>query len=201
MGQFSSINTPAEYTTAALRTDVFITFDLLDRLIQPGMVEQLRFHLAATRGLERQLDQLKRHIFYGEGALIHRGPDGAITSLPVPHENMPAWFDPTVFARRLHAALGLATEACEFLEVVILAALNDPVGDMQGHQERELGDVSRYLALGADALGTSLQSIWEQDIDILQKRYPSRFTEEYAVAQADFTLAQPHLPYPAEDFE
>lgn len=43
---------------------------------------------------------------------------------------------------------------------------------------KELGDVSWYLAVVADALGYDLETIFQMNIDKLRKRYPDGFDEE-----------------------
>ena len=40
------------------------------------------------------------------------------------------------------------------------------------HLAKELGDVAWYLAVSADAIGYSLEEIFEMNLDKLSKRYP-----------------------------
>ena len=61
----------------------------------------------------------------------------------------------------------------------------------QGHELQadkiidELGDVCRYVALTATALGVSLSQVLEQNIEKLQKRFPNGFEVERSVNRKD----------------
>lgn len=46
------------------------------------------------------------------------------------------------------------------------------------HLAKELGDVAWYLAVTADALGYSLEEIFEMNVEKLRARYPEGFSEE-----------------------
>ncbi len=48
------------------------------------------------------------------------------------------------------------------------------------HLAKELGDVAWYLAITADALGYSLEEIFEMNAEKLRVRYPDGFSEEFS---------------------
>lgn len=84
-----------------------------------------------------------------------------------PEESMAMW-------RLLNGALGLNGEAGEVADII-------KKGFFQGHSidrehiAKELGDVAWYLALVADAIGYSLEDIFQMNIDKLAARYPDGF--------------------------
>ena len=46
---------------------------------------------------------------------------------------------------------------------------------------KELGDIAWYLAEGAEALGISLEEVFERNIEKLKKRYPDGFSSEKSI--------------------
>lgn len=54
-----------------------------------------------------------------------------------------------------------------------------------GHLEKELGDISWYLALTAYAVGAELGSIFLKNIEKLQARYPDGFDSEKSLHRAE----------------
>ena len=46
------------------------------------------------------------------------------------------------------------------------------------HLAKELGDVAWYLAVTADALGYTLEEIFEMNVEKVRARYPEGFSEE-----------------------
>ena len=79
-----------------------------------------------------------------------------------------------------NVALGLTGEAGEFADLI--KKIN-----FQGHEEnkehliKELGDALWYIALGAEVLGTDLETVAQTNIDKLWKRYPDGFDEERSI--------------------
>lgn len=89
--------------------------------------------------------------------------------------------------RSMHAALGLATEVGEYTtEVKRMVIYEKPLDDARrAHMAEELGDIMWYMAIAADALGTTLEAICEANIAKLKQRFPDAYSNEAAEARAD----------------
>lgn len=82
--------------------------------------------------------------------------------------------------RLLHAGIGLATEAGEFLDtlkkhIYYGAELDDT------NLKEEIGDVMWYVALACNAYGIDIGDVMQANIAKLQARYPDNFTSEDAL--------------------
>lgn len=84
----------------------------------------------------------------------------------------------------LHAALGLAGEAGEFVDCVKKHTVYGKPLDANNAIE-ELGDLLWFVSLGCKALGVSMESVAEQNIKKLKARYPDRYSDELAIARLD----------------
>jgi len=82
--------------------------------------------------------------------------------------------------RVLHAALGLATEAAEILDMVKKHVYYGKELDLVNLKE-ELGDSNWYQSILVDLLDLSWEDIWETNIEKLQKRYGNKFSKEKAL--------------------
>lgn len=82
--------------------------------------------------------------------------------------------------RLLHAAMGLCTEAGEFMDMLKKHILYGKPIDTVNLAE-ELGDIQWYDALAVDALEETLSDILERNIRKLRARYPNKFTEHDAL--------------------
>lgn len=83
-----------------------------------------------------------------------------------------------------NAALGLAGESGEFADIVKKWAFQwHPLNDE--HLKKELGDVLWYVAMGCEALGTSIETVMELNIDKLKSRYPEGFDTEHSQHRAE----------------
>lgn len=82
--------------------------------------------------------------------------------------------------RLLHAAMGLCTEAAEFLDVMKKHLFYGKSIDEINLLE-ELGDSDWYKSIGLDELGKSFEEIWEAVINKLSKRYGIIFNAESAI--------------------
>lgn len=80
----------------------------------------------------------------------------------------------------MHAGLGLASEAGEFIDVLKKRHAYGKPLDIVNLRE-EVGDILWYCALAARGLGTTLEEIAETNILKLQTRYPAKFTAEQAL--------------------
>lgn len=77
----------------------------------------------------------------------------------------------------INAALGLAGECGEFADIVKKFMYQGHPLDGE-HLKKELGDILWYVAMGCEALGTSIETVMELNIDKLKARYPEGFDTE-----------------------
>lgn len=84
------------------------------------------------------------------------------------------------YPRILNGLMGLAGEAGEALDVLKKYMFHGHELD-KIHIAKELGDVSWYLAVSADALGYSLEEIFQMNIDKRKERYPNGFEVERSI--------------------
>lgn len=78
--------------------------------------------------------------------------------------------------RLTHAAMGMCTEAGEFMDVLKKYTHYNKTMDAV-NMEEELGDMMWYIALACDVLNIPLQRVLQKNIEKLAKRYGDRFTE------------------------
>lgn len=76
--------------------------------------------------------------------------------------------------------MGLCGEAGECLDILKKHKFQGHELDKE-HLIKELGDVSWYLAVTANALGVGLDSIFKTNINKLQERYPDGFITDKSV--------------------
>jgi NTP pyrophosphatase (non-canonical NTP hydrolase) len=82
--------------------------------------------------------------------------------------------------RLLHAAMGLCTEAGEFMDMLKKHILyGKPLDEV--NLKEELGDKLWYAALALDELKSTFEQVMETNITKLRARYPNRFTEQDAL--------------------
>lgn len=84
--------------------------------------------------------------------------------------------------RLLHAALGLSTEAGEIQDQLKKSIFYGKSLDTVNLVE-EAGDIMWFLAILADALGTSFEEIQEKNIAKLKARYGAKFSEAAALTR------------------
>ena len=85
----------------------------------------------------------------------------------------PEYLPECIDYRVIHAAMGLGTEAGEFLDSVKKAVFYGGRFDRTNAIE-ELGDILWYVALACTGLGTDIPTVMARNINKLQERYPSR---------------------------
>ena len=84
------------------------------------------------------------------------------------------------YPRIVMGLMGLNGEAGEAIDILKKHLFHFHELDKY-HLARELGDVAWYLAVSADAIGYSLEEIFEMNLDKLSKRYPEgRFDPEHS---------------------
>ena len=89
-------------------------------------------------------------------------------------------FDDPRNIRLLHAAMGLVTEAGEFLDVLKKFMFYGKPIDRVNLAE-ELGDSQWYAAIGCDALGVTMIETMNKNIRKLKKRFPDKFESHLAI--------------------
>lgn len=82
--------------------------------------------------------------------------------------------------RLLHAGMGLATEAGEFVDMLKKHIFYGKPLDVLNLVE-ELGDSCWYIAIACDALQVSFEDVMKKNISKLKARYPNKFTQEDAL--------------------
>jgi NTP pyrophosphatase (non-canonical NTP hydrolase) len=84
----------------------------------------------------------------------------------------------------MHAALGLTGEAGEFADCIKKHLVYGKELDRVNAKE-ELGDLLWFVALAATTLGVDLQTLAEENIEKLSKRYPEKYSDELAGKRLD----------------
>lgn len=85
--------------------------------------------------------------------------------------------DLTPTERLLNGVLGLGGESGEAEDIVKKFLFQGHELDTE-HIAKELGDICWYIAEAATAIGYDLETIMEQNIEKLRKRYPEGFDSE-----------------------
>lgn len=80
----------------------------------------------------------------------------------------------------VHAAIGIATEAGEFLDPVKKFIFYGKPFDLTNMDE-EIGDLLWYIGIYLNARGKTFEQVMQQNIDKLRTRYPEKFTEAHAL--------------------
>lgn len=78
--------------------------------------------------------------------------------------------------RLLHAAMGMATEAGELVDMLKKHIFYGKPMDLVNASE-EVGDSLWYVGLAIDAMRTTMNEVMTQNIQKLRLRYPEKFTE------------------------
>lgn len=87
-------------------------------------------------------------------------------------------------ARLLQGLMGLNGEAGECIDILKKHLFQEHYLDKE-HMARELGDVAWYLAVSADALGYSLDEIFQMNVEKLRTRYPDGFEADRSIHRED----------------
>lgn len=100
------------------------------------------------------------------------------TESPVTPEMIERLTNPQT-VRMLHAAMGLSTEAGEFVDMLKKHIFYGKPLDLVNAKE-EIGDSMWYVAIAIDVLKTTLDDVMTVNINKLKARYPEKFTEFHA---------------------
>jgi len=83
-----------------------------------------------------------------------------------------------------HSALGLAGEAGEYVDAVKKYVVYGRHLDKENAAE-EIGDILWFCALACSTLGVSMQQVAQENIDKLKRRYPEKYSDEFAAKRLD----------------
>ena len=86
--------------------------------------------------------------------------------------------------RLINGLMGLNGEAGEAIDILKKHLFQGHDLDRE-HLAKELGDVAWYLAVSADAVGYSLEDIFQMNNDKLRARYPDGFEAGRSVNRSD----------------
>lgn len=103
------------------------------------------------------------------------------------------------WSRLLHAGMGIATEAGEFIDPLKKAFFYGTSIDEVNLKE-EIGDILWYLAIACDALDTTIEIEMARVIAKLQARYPDKF-EDYLAVNRDLERERAVLESPSGTIE
>lgn len=84
----------------------------------------------------------------------------------------------------MNMALGICGEGGEVADLVKKAAFQGHDLDRE-HVAKELGDCFWYLAVGAEAIGYTLEEIGQMNMAKLEARYPNGFEVERSLHRAE----------------
>ena len=87
-------------------------------------------------------------------------------------------------ARLTQGVLGLTGESGECADILKKYMYQGHELDRE-HFAKELGDVAWYLAIAADAVGCTLEYIFETNIEKLKARYPEGFDADKSLHRVD----------------
>lgn len=91
--------------------------------------------------------------------------------------------------RLIHAALGIAGEAGEIVDIIKKGVIYDKPGTSDVLL-KECGDLLWYMAIMLDEFGSDFETVMMMNIKKLKERYPKGFTKEAAIARKDLTCDQ-----------
>ena len=98
---------------------------------------------------------------------------------------------PPGLSRLLHAGIGMATEAAEFLDQLKKHLFYRKTLDATNLKE-EIGDLLWYIAIACDAMDTTVEAEMDRVIRKLRVRFPGKFNTVDAAAR-DLTAERGEL--------
>lgn len=95
-------------------------------------------------------------------------------------ESHPEGEERTYEMRLLQGLMGLCGESGEAMDMLKKAIFQGHELNKE-HLAKELGDISWYLAVSADAIGYDLEKVFRMNIEKLKARYPDGFDPEKSI--------------------
>lgn len=169
----------SEFIPAAKRTESTIEKVHVNKHLFNGLT------IAILR-LSDNLDLIKKNVFYGKSIdkerfrkNINRAMHELQENLTVSAVNLPS-DDVSINPRVFHAAIGMATESAELLELI---NLNDEYPNRLKVAD-ELGDYSWYNAIMCDELALDMEAeVLTGVIEKLKTRFPDKFEAALAITK------------------
>ncbi len=167
-----------DYQKLALRTEAPINEDILSRVKDPQTAVAMMLNLQRAFKTGVMLDGMKSVVFYGA-----EKPKG-VADVDVDPKSIEyaaeAQNEQTM--RIIHGILGIMSEGGEMTKAIcdfIYADPRTPIDEVNIIEE--CGDTLWFINLILTAVGSSIPQAMERNIAKLQKRFPSKFTEEAAL--------------------
>jgi hypothetical protein len=123
-----------------------------------------------------EVDVLKRAVFYGSNFVDSSNEAVPPMEMSVGDDESDDY--PT--ADMIHSAMGIFTEAAEFLSAVYSSCFEDQSFDTTNAIE-ELGDLEWYMAVMRKRLGVMQEQVQRINIAKLKARYPDKFATREAL--------------------
>lgn len=174
LNEYVNNATRTESQISELKTNKDVTLNVMALFIAAGnMLDQIKKHVFYKKPYNRmELDYLQTTASATASKL-----ESTFCRTSVEIENESSLnMDPRLF----HAIIGIATEATELMEALLLALTGEKKLDTINVLE-EFGDLNWYEAIGIDALNGNFENVLVTNIDKLRERFPKKFTNEHAI--------------------
>jgi hypothetical protein len=165
-----------EYEDDVLRT-LSLQFNISERTTGPHPTPgRLAETLQRAIQIGDEVDVLKRAIFYGSRFVDSSGDEAPPMDMNLGDDGA----DSRPSADMIHSAMGIFTEAAEFLSAVYSSCFDGQPFDATNAIE-ELGDLEWYMAVMRRRLAVSQEQVQRTNIAKLKARYPDKFATSDAL--------------------
>lgn len=154
-------------------------FETIKARLTAPMIIYLYMVLDSQIKLSKNIDALKKHLFYGKKFEGYTNDIDLATPSPEESTNGAYELVNDNCVRKLHSILGLCTETGELAEI-LEKHIFDREYTTQLDWTKEFSDVAWYLAQGTDTIPQELATVFHINIQKLRKRYPEKFSEAKA---------------------
>lgn len=161
------------YQELAQRTSAAPSPELIARLVNPGAIDLLNSILFNMANFAKDLDGLKKHIFYGKSLGVPLGSEGLFLK---DEQKQLLVNENGKRIKIIHGIIGLLTEAGELAETLIGFIENGEDFDLINIGE-EAGDTFWYLAELLTGANRSFGETQRLNIAKLIARYGDKFSE------------------------